>query len=147
MVHGEREFYQRRALVCLAHCVDVHRHRGPGGGHLVRLGSNDSGTGGCHRSSGGRDRGGARSVRGGEEGGPRECGRSKEHAALILAPEARPLARLIGDRGDDGVDGQVGGLAVQELELELELTQPQAKLLTSAVAWELFWFWPCTRLA
>ena len=44
----------------------------------------------CHRSSGGRDRGGTRSARGGEEGGPRGRELGEEHAALLLAPGARP---------------------------------------------------------
>ena len=36
VVHGECELRQQRALVCLAHGVDVHRHRGPGSGHRGR---------------------------------------------------------------------------------------------------------------
>ena len=123
VVYGERELRQQRALVRLAHGADVHRHRGPDGCHqgcgrrlVVRHGSDVSDIGGCHRSSGGRDRGGARSALGGEVCGPRARERGEEPAALLLAPEARPLAQLVGDRDEDDVDGQVGVLAVDTVQ-------------------------------
>ena len=100
------------ASTCTVTAAPGGGHRGRGRRLVVRLGSNGSGIGGCHRSSGGRDRGGARNACGGEEGGPRGRELGEEHAALLLAPEARPLAQLVGDGDKDGVDGQVGGLAV-----------------------------------
>ena len=72
---------------------------------MVRHGSSSRGFGGVRRRSGSRGRGLARDARGGQEGGPRGRERSEERGALLLAHEARPRARLPGDRDEDGVDG------------------------------------------
>ena len=75
-----------------------HRHRGPSGGHrgrgrrlVIFRGRYGSSIGGYNRSSGGRDRGGARSALGCEECGPRGSERGEEHADLSLPPR---LVRL-----------------------------------------------------
>jgi len=114
--HGGQELGHERAPLRLGHGAHVHvrRSHGPSGYYRGRSGglvvrNSCRSKGGCVRqtSRGGRDGGGARNARWGEEGDPLGWERGEEREALRLILDARPRAGLPRGRDEDGVDGRL----------------------------------------